>query len=165
MKLLFSSLFLFTAAINSAQEPIYFVDSLEVESDYLRKIAPKEVAIVTVYKNDNAIAILGDRAKVGIIYVETKVLAKKRFWKLLSTKSADYKKTFPTINSDKNVAYILNGEVKAENFEGDLASTKPEDIKTVTILNKQQLKKDYGISNKEYGVKVDFVVRKKNDKN
>lgn len=154
--------FLLTATLMAQQslkfsEPIYFLDSVEVSPDNFRKVDPKQIAAISVYKDSTATALFGERAKEGVIYVETKVLAKKKLWKLLSEKSAEYKKIFPNFESDNEAVYILNGKVYTENFEGELASLKKEQINSVKIIDKKSLKKDYAISDKKYGILVDFT--------
>lgn len=140
-----------------AYEPIYVLDSIKAKPDTFKTINPKDISTVSVIKDATAIELLGKEGTNGIIYIETKTFAKKRFWKYFSKKSGDYKATFPTLNSDTSAAYIINGDYVAENYEGDLASITDKNLISIKVIDKKELKKYYKVSDKEYGVIVDFV--------
>jgi len=140
------------AQVRVNRQATLIVDSIPVTEEAFKKIDPLTIAAVSVYKDSTAIKLLGDKGKNGAIYAETKPFAKKRFWNYLSRKSAEYKKLFPNIDSDTNAVYILNGDVKVSDYEGDLALIDDSSFKSIKIINRKTLKKEYKIADKEYGI-------------
>lgn len=135
-------------------DPVYFIDSIKVNKTVLMNFEPKDVASVSVYKDTSAVKIYGPEAKYGLIYIETKTFSKLRYWKYFKSKSEEYAKIVTSPGNDSNIQYILNKRVLKENFEGDLASINDKLFKGIQIITKDQLSKDYGIKNKDYGVIV-----------
>jgi len=135
--------------------PVFFIDSLNVLQSDIQKYNPEQIASVTVFKDQEAINILGEDGKDGVVYIETIPFAKKRYWKFFSTKSNSYADLLPNFDSDSTVQYILNTKVLAEKgFEGNLASINDEIFKEISIIDKVALEKQYGITNKVYGVLI-----------
>ncbi|TSD66660.1 hypothetical protein FFF34_004425 [Inquilinus sp. KBS0705] len=133
-------------------DPLYFVDSIQVYKADLIKYNPQDIAMVRVYKGNDAIKVGGPEAKNGVIFIETKAYDKKRYWNYFKSKSAEYAKLVPSPIEDSNVQYILNKKVLKENYEGDLASINDELFKEIQIINKEQLIKEFGVKNKDYGI-------------
>ena len=137
-----------------ANDPVFFIDSVRVNKGVLQNYKPSEIAMVTVYKDSSAVKRMGPSAKNGLIYIETKKFAKYRYWSYFKSKSEQYNKLFPLVDSDSNVQYILNDKVLEQNYEGDLAAIDDRIFKSLQIITKQQLIKDYGVIDKEFGVVV-----------
>ena len=98
---------------------------------------------MTVYKDANAIKLVGEQGKFGAVYIETKKFARNKYWNYFKSKSADYLKNVPTPQSDSSVIYILNGKVLKTNFEGDLSGIDDKNFIELTVIDKQKLSKDY----------------------
>ena len=141
-------------------EPIYFMDSVNVEKSDLMKYDPKEIASVSVLKSKEAMAILGNNGKDGAVYIETIPFAKSRYWKYFRGKSPEYKALVPLVGQDSTIQYILNDRVLDKGFEGNLALVDDKVFKEIKILNKEELQKQYGISNKDAGVVIKSNVPK-----
>lgn len=139
-------------AILIPKDPIYFVDSARVTKEDLMKYEPTQIATVTVFKEKSAIERLGEEGKNGLIYIETKQFAKKRYWNFFQSKSKDYLKVVPEPSMDEAIVYILNSKILKENFEGDLALIDNENFIGLKIINKVILKKEFKISDKKWGV-------------
>ncbi|RXF70106.1 hypothetical protein EKH83_09485 [Arcticibacter tournemirensis] len=135
-------------------DPLFFIDSIRVNKNTLKVYDPSEIASVTVYKDSNAVKKMGLAAKNGLIYIETKEFAKQRYWNYFKMKSSQYAQIVPTIESNKEVQYILNKRVLKENSEGDLAAIDDSTFKDLRILTKKELIKEFGISDKQYGVVI-----------
>lgn len=135
-------------------DPVYFIDSVNVTRIELQEYQPTDIAVVTVYKDSNAIKLVGEQGKSGAVYVETKMFARNKYWKFFKTKSAEYLKIVPTPQSDSSVIYILNDKVLKTNFEGDLSGIDDNNFIELNIIDKQKLNKDYKISDKSFGVIV-----------
>jgi hypothetical protein len=134
--------------------PVYFLDSIRVNEGVLKNYKPEEFASVTVYKDANAVRIAGPAGKNGVVYFETKEFAKKIYWNYLKSKSPEYGRLVATPKNEDFVQYILNGKVLTDNYEADLAAINDKTFKSITIIDHNRLTKDYGVTNKRYGIVV-----------
>lgn len=134
------------------EDPLYFIDSVNVDKSEVLKYDSKDIGIITVVKKDNAIKLLGEDGKDGAIYIETKIFVKSRYWKFFSSKSKEYSEIVKSPENDTTIQYILNKRILENNFEGDLALIDNKIFKSITIINKQELIDKYNIYNKEFGV-------------
>lgn len=141
-------------AIIEPNDPVFFLDSVKVNRGVLENYNPSEIASITVYKDSNAVKRIGPEGKNGLIYIETKISARQRYWRYFKSKSNEYAKVVPTDRNDSFVQYILNNKVLKDSYEADLSSINDQTFKSLTIINKAQLLKDYGISDKAYGVVI-----------
>ncbi|WP_316812899.1 hypothetical protein [Pedobacter heparinus] len=166
MKLTAFILFNFITLISFAQSPervlkklgsnpVFFMDSVNVLQSDLQQYRPEEIASVTVFKDKEAIDILGEEGKDGVVYIETIPFAKKRYWKYFKTKSKSYGELLPNFDSDSTILYIINKRVLSEKgYEGTLAAINDKVFKEIMIVDKATLEKQYGITNKLYGVVI-----------
>lgn len=161
--LLLTVLYSFTAAAQKPKkvikklgsDPIFYIDSVNVDKGDLQKYQPTDIAAVSVYRDSDAIKLAGPEGKDGVVYIETKTFAKKRYWTYFSSKSEEYLKIVPNPAGDTSIQYILNKRVLTSNFEGDLALIGDSTFKSITILDKQTLKDKFKISDREYGVLIE----------
>jgi len=144
-----------------ADEPMYFIDSIRTNKKFLEEAyQPSDIALVTVYKNSNAIKVAGPDAKNGVIYIFTKSFARQHYWAYFKSKSLDYLQNVSDLKAEKEVIYILNGKVLTENYEGDLFNINDSTFIEMSLIDKKQLKKDYNISDKRLG----FLIRTKSSR-
>jgi hypothetical protein len=137
------------------EEPVYFIDSIRTNLAFLEEAyKPSDFAFVTVYKDSNAIKIGGKEAKNGVIYVITKSFARQSYWAYFKSKSPEYLKNVPDLKSEKDVIYILNGKTLTENYEGDLYNINDTNFIELNFIDKKQLKGNYNISNKKFGILI-----------
>lgn len=162
MKYLFFTFFCFSICFSQSpkrvikkigNDPIIFIDSLNVRSSEMQKYDPKSISLFTVYKDKEAKDLFGEDGRDGVIYIETKPFSGKRYQNYFKTKSAEFKKIIDT-ESKKDIQYLLNGKVLSENYEGDLALINDKTFKSVKILNSEELLKQYKISGKKYGILI-----------
>ena len=139
------------------KDPIFFIDSISVSTNEFRKLDSKIVGSVTVYKDKEATEIAGEKGKDGVIYIETIVFSKKRYWNFFISKSKEYKKYVPSSQEDPNVQYILNEELLIKDFEGKLASINDSTFKSIKIISKKDLATKYKILDKEIGVIIESI--------
>ena len=144
-------------------DPVFFIDSVNVTRIEMQEYQPTDIAFVTVYKDTNAIKLVGEQGKFGAVYVETKKFARNKYWNYFKSKSADYLKFVPTPQSDSSVIYILNDKVLKTNFEGDLSGIDDKNFIELNMIDKQKLNKDYNISDKSFGVIVRTKPKDKKD--
>ncbi len=133
---------------------VYVLDSLQISNDLISKIVPAEIATVIVVKGKTATDILGSKAKDGIVYIETKKFARKRYWSYLKTKSENYAIVIPNPEKDNLIQYILNGRILNKDFEGELSRINDSNFQKIEIIPKDTLLKRYGIYRKQFGVVI-----------
>ena len=124
-------------------DPVLFIDSINVTRIEMQEYQPTDIAVVTVYKDTNAIKLVGEQGKFGAVYVETKKFARNKYWNYFKSKSADYLKIIPTPQSDSSVIYILDDKILKTNFEGDLIGIDDKNFIQLIVIDKQKLNKDY----------------------
>jgi len=137
-----------------ADNPVYFIDSLNVAEQELQKYESNQIASVTVYKGEEATEILGENGKDGAIYIETIKFSRLRYWKYFSSKSTEYTKVVPYIGLESTIQYILNDKVLTESYQGDLAMINDNIFKSINIIDKNTLEKEYEVFDKKYGVVI-----------
>ena len=133
-------------------DPVFFLDSVNVTRIELQKYQPTDFAFITVYKDTNAIKLVGPQGKFGAVYIETKTFARNKYWNFLKSKSNDYLKAVPSAENDKNVVYVLNDKILKTNYEADLSTISETNFTDIKVIDKKTLKKDYNISNKDFGI-------------
>lgn len=134
--------------------PLFFLDSVLIDQIDLINFDPDDIAVISMLKGQFAVELLGEKAKNGVVYMETKGFAKKRYWNYFKSKSIAYSNLIPKLNEDNSIQYILNGKILKRDFEGDLASIKDDTFKTIKILSKRELIRNFRINNKKYGVLI-----------
>lgn len=144
-------------------DPVFFIDSVNVTRIEMQEYQPTDIAVVTVYKDTNAIKLVGEQGRFGAVYIETKKFARNKYWNYFKSKSTDYLKIVPTPQSDSSVIYILNGKVLKTNFEGDLSGIDDKNFIEVSIIHKEKLIKNYNISDKSFGVIIRTKPKHKKD--
>ena len=135
-------------------EPLFYVDSEQVTKSSLKNIQPEDIATVTIYKDSNAIRIAGPDGKDGLVYIETKAFARKKYQHFLSTRSGEYARLISGGESDTAIQYILNKKVLKDNFEGDLSNIDDATLKSINLIDPETLQKSYGVTGKHAGVVI-----------
>lgn len=141
-------------------EPVFFLDSIRVNRGVLTSYEPTEIASITVFKDTTAMRILGPEGKNGVIYIYTKDYAKSKYWEYLKSKSKEYLKAVPSADKDKGVVYILDDRVMEKDFEGDLFNLDDNNFRDIKVIDKKTLKRDFKISDKNWGVLIRTVLDK-----
>ncbi len=149
-----------------SEEAWFYIDSVQIKKKELKKYCWCDFTAGSFYEDTTAIRMFGQKAKAGVIYLETKIFAKNRGWKYFGTKSNEYSTLFPTPQSDSSVQYILNNKPLKSNddFWGLLAFINDASFKELKIIGKENLQKQYRVYNKQYGVSItctrpDFLKR------
>ena len=139
-------------------DPVFFLDSVNVDKDELGNYNSQDIAKVSVFKGKEAIALVGPDGKDGAVFIETKAFGRTKYIRYLATKSSDYAKIVNTPTKDSSLQYILNGKVLKENFEGDLSLIDDKTFKSIKIIDKATLQQQYQVMDKEYGVLIESGV-------
>jgi hypothetical protein len=135
-------------------DPLFYVDSVNVSKEDILNYDPKDISSITVFKEKTAIEKFGEEGKDGVIFIQTKVFCKKRYWIYFSSKSEEYKQNVPSPLDDFNVQYIINDRVLDGNSEGDLASIDDSIFKSIQFLTKQELIETYNVTDKDFGFRI-----------
>lgn len=135
-------------------KPIIFMDSINVDYSQIAKFEADEIASFTVIKGKEAIDLMGEEGKDGVIYIETKKFAKIRYWNYFKSKSPEYFQIVPDLEKETSIQYVLNDKILTDNFEGNLASINDQIFKGITIISKDELIKKYNVENKDFGVLI-----------
>lgn len=135
-------------------DPMFFLDSIRVNKRVLENYQPSEIALITVYKDSNAIKLGGLDAKNGLIYITTKEFARDHYRSYFKSKSADYAKAATDNRKEEKAVYILNGKVLTSNIESTLFEINNSNFIELSVIDKSTLKKNYNISGKSFGVVI-----------
>lgn len=135
-------------------DPVFFIDSVNVTRIELQKYKPEEIAFVNVYKDSNAIKLVGEQGKYGVVYLETKKFVRKKYWSFFKSKSPEYLKIVPTPESDSSVIYILNADPLKKNFEASLADINDKTFIELKVIDKKILRKKYKVFDKAFGIVI-----------
>jgi hypothetical protein len=133
-------------------EPIYFLDSIEMNKMALENFDPSDFVSIKVVKGKNAIKLLGEKGKNGIVYIETKAAAKQRYWAYFKSISKDLAKLTVNPANDELIQFILNGRSITTDFDNQLMEINDKNLKSIKLIGTDELIKTYGVKNKSYGV-------------
>lgn len=70
--------------------PVFFIDSVKVTQADLQKYDPQSIASVTILKDSAMIKSCGGEVNQGVVLIETRNFARRRFVKFLKSVSAKY---------------------------------------------------------------------------
>jgi hypothetical protein len=135
-------------------DPILYMDSVNVTRYDLEDVSPDDIASVTVYKDSNAIKLVGPDGKYGVVFIHTKKFVREKYWKYFSSKSNEYHEAVPTPASDSSVAYIINDTVVKDEIENTLASINDTTFKSLKVVTDKKTMKELGIKNKRAAVVI-----------
>jgi len=136
------------------KDPVFFVDSMQISKVELQKFKPTDIAFASVYKDSNAIKLMGAQGEFGVVYLTTKKFARNGFWNFFKEKSSEYLKAVPNAEINKNVVYILNGKILNESEEVNLFHITNENFISLDVINKESLSKEYQIQNRDFGIVI-----------
>ena len=138
-------------------QPLYFVDSILITPAELDKFNPSDIAAIDVYKDSSAFKLVGYRGENGLIYIETKKFARKKYWSFFASKSDAYLKWVPNAESDSAVVYILNNKVLKTSFENELSKIDDLTFVSLIVVDAEVLKRDYNVTDKKGIIYLDFT--------
>ncbi|MGZ5247627.1 MAG: hypothetical protein ACXWV5_11345 [Flavitalea sp.] len=157
MRIFFFSFFIFHFSLpgnaqqfaHKPENPVFILDSIRVNDLHLKDVNAENIAGLNVYKREEAIKLIGEDGRNGVIFIETKAFKKKKFWSMLSTINPEYKMLVPSPDADEGIRYIYPGKTIIERANSKIFSLKPEEIKEVQIIGFAEMKKKYGIEGKK----------------
>lgn len=135
--------------------PLFYLDSISVQYNEVKELSPEQIASVSVLKDQQAVALFGEKAKYGVVFLESKNYSRKKYWNLFSSFSKDYKAAFPSPPVDGEVVYVVKGLGMNENPGDLLPGLDSSDIKKVSMIPARTLKKKFAVEGKK-GVRIDI---------
>ncbi len=135
-------------------DPLFYLDSIRVNKSTLTLYDANEIAFITVFKNDKALRIAGDKGKNGVVFIYTKGYVKQKYWEFLKSKSTKYAQLIPDYNKDNTVVYILNNKVLSQNDKAELFELNDKNFIELKIINAKKLKRIFKVKNKEWGIVI-----------
>lgn len=131
--------------------PIIIVDSIRLKLGEISSIDPKNIASATILNDSTALAEYGGDAKDGVAIFETKSFAKRHYLNYFRRKSANFDSLYTISKNDSSFLYVINGKVKYDD-PGDLACINDKIFISLEIINADELKRRYQITDKQFGI-------------
>jgi hypothetical protein len=133
---------------------MYVVDSVLITSDTLEGVPPDQIAMITVASGKRTVEKYGEKAANGVIYIETKPFARKRYNRLFGSIAPAYAAALQKHGSDSTFQYIINDRPLSSNQENELAALEKGQITGIEILDARRLKQQFNIKDKQVGVLI-----------
>lgn len=130
-----------TISLSDPNDPLFFLDSIQVNRGVLQQYQPSEIAFVNVYKGENAIKVAGKDARMGAIFIITKDYARKTYWQFFKSRSPEYASVVMDLEKEREIQYVLNGKTLEKDFEKDLFTVNERNFGNLSVSGKK-LKKD-----------------------
>ncbi|WP_290791373.1 M56 family metallopeptidase [Flavihumibacter sp. UBA7668] len=135
-------------AAEGAASPIYFVDGKEWDKDDISLIDPKRIKAINVLKGENATAVYGEKAKDGVLLIETK-RGDAREETINKTIPDNPLEPITVVGYAKPAGlpplYIVDGkEMSADEFK----QIKPESIESIMVWKDKKAIDKYGSKGK-----------------
>jgi hypothetical protein len=134
--------------------PIYIIDSVRVSKQDMMDYDAKQVTLVHVLTDSDAINGYGQEALDGVVLIESKKFATKRYIRFLRKVSAQYDSVYKATNTDTTFQYIVNDKIQKGDFAGNLALIDDDNFLALTLLTAEELKRGYGINDKLIGILI-----------
>ncbi|MFV0377942.1 MAG: M56 family metallopeptidase [Mangrovibacterium sp.] len=130
-------------------KPIYIIDGKELES--IDGIAPEDIESVSVFKNETAIELYGERGKNGVVSIQTKqgknLLnpggAKTDSTRNLTKRAIQIRKTGDLPDATARPLIVIDGENKGTSDVNNL-NLNPDDIESIDVINTPESTKPFG---------------------
>ncbi|PUZ27109.1 hypothetical protein GA0116948_104101 [Chitinophaga costaii] len=133
----------------------YVVDSVAVGLGSMHDLSPEKIASISVVSGAGVVRKYGERAANGVIYIETKVFARKHYTALFANSSAAYKQLLTeNKGDDTHFAYVLNGRLLTINPEGELSAIQLTELRAISVMQPKDLQRIYGVKDKVAGVLI-----------
>lgn len=136
-------------------EPLYFVDSVNVHAAEFKLISPSAISMMTIYKGAQAAKLAGPAySEQGLIFIETRDFARRRFEKFFASRSKKYKTLLSKTKAPDSIVYILNNRVQRGRYESNLTAVDEVVFKELEIIKPYELKSKYQVESKVPGVHI-----------
>jgi hypothetical protein len=134
--------------------PYFEFDGKPVEFSYLKTVNPMDISVIHNYYNKEAIKLYGEKAKDGAVLIETRTYAKNNFEAFFKRCSGEYGEMINKTDTS-DIQYILNERILKKNIEGDLSLITEKTLKSIKLIDSQELENKYQVKDKKVGVIVE----------
>lgn len=110
------------------KEPLFILEGKEIDGAILSAISPDRIKSISVYKDEKATELYGEKAANGVVVIE--LLTEEEYQEKAKVNKANSKKNAFNSTLPADVLVLIDG------VEGDMNSVAPEDIKSVSVIKK-----------------------------
>jgi hypothetical protein len=133
---------------------LFIVDSVESVNG-LGNLTPDKIAFINIVKSPTLQEKYGAKAANGIMYIETKPFARKRFTRLFSTISPAFEAAYKQAGgTDSAFQYVLDGQKIDDTTMNMLAALEKNAIANIAVIDAKALKGQYQVKDKKVGVVI-----------
>jgi hypothetical protein len=140
--------------------PYFVVNGEPVDKKTFASLNEKDITNLSIITGKEATDLYNENGKDGVITVQTRAYAKKKFQTTFRALSNVYDEMIDNYQHDE-IQYILNKKPLEGNFEGSLSLIDASLLKSIKIIDSAKLSRKYGITDKKVGV----VIKAKAPKN
>ncbi len=138
---------LFIKDKNKGKQPLFIVDGIEVDQEYVNNLNEDNIKSITVLKDRSASDLYGDKAKNGVVKIYTKHDSEKSLTTVVGYPSRN---TLAYSKDTGSPIIIKDGE----EYEGELQDIHPDDLKSMNILKGQAAIAKYGDKAKNGAIEI-----------
>ncbi|MBW8687702.1 hypothetical protein [Chitinophaga rhizophila] len=121
------------------QDALIFVDSVQSKKG-MEGLDPRNIALIDVVRGSKLKEKYGPEAENGVIFIETLPFANKRYTRMFSDFSADYKAQLAKAGSDSSFVYVVDGALIEANRGQMLAALERKNIDSVVLATPDRAK-------------------------
>lgn len=132
--------------------PLFIIDSVKATRADLQKYDPQSITSVTILKDTSMIKSYGGEVKEGVVLIETRDFARRKFIRFLRSVSTKYDSLYTSIGNDGSFCYIINDKVQQGSYEGNLSTLDNKLFISLEILSAEELKNKFAIDDRKYGI-------------
>ncbi|WP_162796032.1 hypothetical protein [Pedobacter nanyangensis] len=138
-------------------KPFFVVNDKKATTAMIKDLPSDSVTVVTLLYDTAATNRYGDAAKDGLVMIETRSYAKSKFISYFKKVSPEFDQLYTSQKNDQNFVYILNDKIQKGNYEGNLSTIGDKEFIKLEIISAEQLKTNYNIEDKQYGIVVQAI--------
>lgn len=135
---------------------IFLLDSVLVPRDSVEYLIKKdEVSEFSILRStDPILQQLGIKTQDDAVFIISKSANRQKYQNYLGAKSAKFRKLIMEDNLNANVQFIINNQVVKQDVEKALSQINDENFVLLKVLNKDKLKKEFQVEDKDFGVSI-----------
>ncbi|WP_343674329.1 hypothetical protein [Chitinophaga sp.] len=149
-RLILGCLLLLSGVTMAQDGTLFIVDSVEATNGL--QLSPDQIAFINVVKSPTLQAKYGAKAANGIIYIESKPFARKRYNRLFASVSPAFEAAIKKYGDDSKFQYVLNSLKIDSSSVNLLAALDSGTIANIEVINAAALKKRYEVRDKKVGI-------------
>lgn len=133
--------------------PHFVVNGESVDQKTFTSLNEADISTLSIISGKEATDLYNEKGKDGVITVQTKAYAKKKFQSTFRALSNKYNDMIDNYE-DNEIQYILNKKPLVKDIEGTLSFIDITLLKSIKIIDSAKLSRKYGIVDKKIGVVI-----------